>query len=326
MNCERLIKQTSAYKIIAGDKASGTLSHAYLIVCADEKYLRNYMRLFARLAFCSESATECGNCRICKLITAEKFTDVKFIPENQGDKIVVEDIENLIEDSFTKPFESDKKLYVICGAEQMTVAAQNKLLKTLEEPPKGVHILLGVNTEYPLLQTVKSRVKTLVIPPFSNEVLYENMVGEYTDTVKLKQAIASGNGTLGRAETLYSDDKLEKLSSLATDIIVNMKSSKDVLGYSAKVLKYKDCLIDFVSTLQMLFRDMLIEFEGGTVWNESSKGLLSKTQGFNEGAILTALEKTAEAAKRLSFNVNDVMLVDWLLFAILEGKYKWQRL
>lgn len=324
MNCERLIKQTSAYKIIAGDKAADTLSHAYLIVCADEKYLRNYMRLFARLIFCADVG-ECENCRVCKLITAEKFTDVKFIPENQDGKIGVSDIEELIEDSFIKPFESDKKLYAICGAEQMTAAAQNKLLKTLEEPPKGVHILLGVNSEYPLLQTVKSRVKTLVIPPFSNEVLFESMKGEYPDEVKLKQAIAGGNGTIGRAETLYSDDKLEKLSALAIDIIVNMKSSKDVLNYSAKVIKYKDCLDEFISVLQLFFRDMLIEYEGGVVWNENSKGLLGKTQGYNEGAILAALEKTAEAAKRLTFNVNDVMLVDWLLFAILEGKYKWQR-
>ena len=211
MNHEGLIKRTGAYKIIASDKGCGTLSHAYLVLTSDEKYLREYMRLFARLITCPESNTECGVCRTCKLVTDEKFTDVKFIPEHEGDKIVVEDIEELIEDSFTKPFEGDKKLYVICGAEQMTVAAQNKLLKTLEEPPKGVHILLGATSEYPLLQTVKSRVKMLTIPPFSNEVLFEELKGELTDTARLKQAIAGGDGTIGRVEVLYGDDKLEKL-------------------------------------------------------------------------------------------------------------------
>ena len=55
----------------------------------------------------------------------------------------------------------------------MNASAQNKLLKTLEEPPKNVHILLGATSEYPLLATLKSRVKKLEIPPFDNQTIYK---------------------------------------------------------------------------------------------------------------------------------------------------------
>lgn len=319
-----LIKNTGAYKIVAGDKAAGTLSHAYLLITPDEKYLREYLKIFARVIMCAEDGA-CGVCRSCKLVEAERHTDVKFIPEIGGKKVLSEDIADIIEDSFIKPYEGDKKLYVICGAEQMTPAAQNKLLKTLEEPPRGVHILLGATSEYPLLQTVKSRVKTLSLPPFSDEVLYGELEKHYPDRQRLKNAIANGDGTVGRAETLYSDDRLEALTALAEDIIVNMKSSSDVLSYSARVLKQRDALAEFFGVLQLCFKDMLTECEGGEVWNGETRGLYAKSQGFTEGAIVCALEKTAEAIKRITFNANEAMLVDWLLFAILEGKYKWQK-
>lgn len=324
MKYQALIKSTSAYKIVLGDKKAGTLSHAYLILSPDKKYLREYLRLFAKLIMCEDFGED--NCRTCNLIDAERHADVKFIPEIDKDKTLVSDIENLIEDSYVKPFEGDKKLYVICGAEQMTVAAQNKLLKTLEEPPKGVHILLGATSEYPLLQTVKSRVKTLTIPLFSNEVLYGVLENEYEDKDKLKIAIAGGDGTLGRAEELYSDEKLSLFNSLAVQIITEMKTSRDVLEYSSKILKYKDNLKEFVECLSLAFRDMLVEMQGEKPYNPQNAGLLERSTGFTEGSLLNALEITAEAVKRISFNANDVMLVDWLLFAILEGKYKWQKL
>lgn len=61
----------------------------------------------------------------------------------------------------------------------MTPAAQNKLLKTLEEPPANVHILMGATSEYGLLPTVLSRVRRLEIHPFPDRVLLSAMEGEF---------------------------------------------------------------------------------------------------------------------------------------------------
>jgi hypothetical protein len=66
------------------------------------------------------------------------------------------------------------------------------------------------------------------------------------------------------------------------------------------------------------------------VFDGAGKGeielLLKQTQNFSKGAIIHALEKSAEALKRLEYNGNPVMVIEWLLFQILEGKYKWQKL
>ena len=155
-----LIKDTRAYKTVAADKAAGRLSHAYLFISSDGVNSGEYLKIFAKLIM-SDFADE----RADGLIDNGYHPDVLTFPKN-GEAVLKEDVAKIIEESFLKPVESDKKLFLINNGESMNATSQNKLLKTLEEPPRGVHILIHATTEYPLLSTFKSRVKKLVIPPF----------------------------------------------------------------------------------------------------------------------------------------------------------------
>ena len=124
-----LVLDTSAYKIICGDKASNMLSHAYLLVCADKENLLNYLKVFAKI-ICCEYSNPCDACRTCNLIDSGHHVDVLMYPKNGGDKVLVEDVSALIEETFVKPVEADKKLFIINHAESMSDVVQNKLLKS----------------------------------------------------------------------------------------------------------------------------------------------------------------------------------------------------
>ena len=210
----------------------------------------------------------------------------------------------------------------------MNTQAQNKLLKTLEEPPKNVHILIGATSEFPLLSTLKSRVKKLEIPAFSKEQLFDALKEECPDNEKLLSAISCGDGTLGKAKALYSDENLSVAIDLAIDTIVNLKSSAQVLEYSIKISSLKLELTEFLSVLELLFRDLLVYKQGkqALVINKNALEVTRNAQGYNTGAIINALEKITESYKRKKFNQSGTMLIEWLLFQILEGKYKWQKL
>ncbi len=320
-----LIKKTNAYKIIEGDKKVQRLSHAYLILTADGDMLKDYLKAFAKLICCS-SLEACDECRDCSLIDKGLHSDVLFYPKN-NDAIAVEDINELIEESYLKPIECDKKLFVIVGAENMNASSQNKLLKTLEEPPKNVYILLGATSEFGLLSTIKSRVKKLEIPPFDNQTIIDALKGECPDQEKLLTAVSSGDGTVGKALALYGDEELLSVTELAIDVLVNMNSSSQVLEFSNKILQPKIDLTQFLSTLELMLRDMLVcaQEKSDIVTNKGVLSKLQKAQKFNTGAIIHALESITEAEKRKKFNMNPTMLVEWLLFQILEGKYKWQK-
>lgn len=321
-----LLKETGAYKTLYGDKKRDTLSHAYLFICPDGHYLKEYLKIFAKL-ICCESDTPCLSCRACRLIDAENYSDVLIYPKKDT-AVLSEDVNSLIEESYLKPIENQKKIFILSNAETMNASAQNKLLKTLEEPPKNVHILIGATSEFPLLSTVKSRVKKLEIPAFSRERLFEALVEECPDKDKLLSAISCGDGTLGKAKALYGDENLSAAIDLAVDLIVNMKTSAQILEYSVKIFTLKIELTEFFSVLELLFRDLLVlrQGKGELALNNKALSEIKTAEGYNSGAIIHALEKITESRQRKKFNQNGTMLIEWLLFQILEGKYKWQKL
>lgn len=338
-----IIQNTNAYRMICSDKQKGNLSHAYLVLTQDKDMLESYVKLLVSLMCCQHEGV-CWECRTCRLIADKSHPDIIFYPQQKAkskdkdkeksgakskiETVNTEDIVSLIEESYIRPIECDKKVFVILNAQDMTVQAQNKLLKTLEEPPRNVHIVLGATSEFSLLPTVKSRVKKIEIPPFDNKTIFKALENECQDKQKLNLAVSCGDGTIGTALSLYGDKSLQTLTEFVLDMLVNMNSSKDVLKYSTKIAEQKVDMSQFLSVLQLLLRDLLVKSQAGEalVFNKQATAQLDKTKNFKTGSIIHALEAVEEAGKRKKFNMNETMLIDWLLFQILEGKHKWQKL
>ena len=320
-----LVKDTEAYKTVKRDKDKNTLSHAYLIIVPDEENLKQYLKVFASLILCRED-NPCKKCRDCTLIQEEIHSDVLFFPEKDG-AVLTSDVNKIVEESYFKPVEGNKKVFVIYAGQTMNATSQNKLLKTLEEPPENVHIILGATSEFPLLQTVKSRMKRLEIASFSNEKIFSALKDECTDLEKLKKAVACGDGTVSKAKILYGSEDLVKISSLVLDVLENMKSSREVLKYSVKILNQKIDFTEFLSVLELYFRDLAVCFTGkqDLVLNREILSSPVLNVGYNLSSCVYALSKIEEAKERKKFNANATMLLEWLLFQILEGKYKWQK-
>lgn len=325
-----LLRQTAPYRTIKSEKERDSLSHAYLILCADKDNLKNYLKLVAELILCNENEP-CRKCRTCNLISEENYPDVIFYPKPKKNKdknvVMTEDITNLIEESYYKPIEGEKKIFIIEKAESMNASCQNKLLKTLEEPPENVIIILGATSEYPLLSTVKSRVKKLEIAPFNNDVLYKAIESECEDKEKLKEAINCSDGTVGKTLELYNDEDFIATVNAVNDVIVNMNKSSEVLTYSTKITNQKIGIDEFLSVLELRINDMLKITNGvDKKLDEKSYEASKNAQGFTEGSLIYILEKVIHARKQRIANMNSTMLLEWMLFQILEGKHKWQKL
>lgn len=313
MYIDELIKSTNAYKIISGEKKRGALSHAYLIVCPDADFLREYLKVFARLIACSNDG--CGACRTCKLISEEGYTDCTFYPK-EGSKILTADIDDLLSQVNVKPLENQTRIFVLSGVENMNASAQNKILKTLEEPPANVCILMGATVDYSLLPTVKSRVKRIDVPPFGDKILKNVLIGEFSDIKKLDKAISSGGGRLTQIVKIYNDVEVDKTVEFCRMVLKNMKSSKDVLIYSAKL--DKDNLQNFVSEMKV---------EVMRIAKLKIAGLLNDKDldEFHIGALLGIEDMLAKKERALNFSSNATMVADGVLFGILQEKYKWQK-
>lgn len=332
MHFTELLEKTPAYRIFTADRDRGTLSHAYLLVSPDAEMNRAYVKHFAKALFC-EKQSVCGECRTCTLIEKERFVDCTVYPKMAEDgsipqKIVTEDADDLVRQTYLAPVEGGRHVFVLAGAETMTEQAQNKLLKTLEEPPANTVILLVSTQEYALLTTVASRVKKLEIPLFTPEEIENALSDEGIEPERLKLVAASAGGMIGKALRLAGDPAFLDMAGLSLRILTNMQKSSDVADFSALVMKYKGNLTAFLDVFEIVVRDALM-FKTGKkdfIMNRDRIPEIAKAgMTFVPAALIGAIEKSSDARKALKYNANAQMVVDTLLFGILEGKYQWRK-
>lgn len=306
---EELVKDTTAYKIISTEKKNGALSHAYLVVCADKYALKTYLKELAKVI---EFQGDDGDGRIAGLIDKNAYVDCTFYPLT-GERIMTADVDDLVSKTYIRPLENKTRLFVLCGAENATPAAQNKLLKTLEDPPKGVVILIGALRESGLLSTVLSRVKKIDVPPLSSEKIRSVLSERCKDKDRLETAIRSANGSAGAAFAAYENGESDKLNTLAKDIFAEMKSSKDVVKFVKRA--GKEDVKEFISALKA---ETTMRLENAVYGKEDK-------DGFTVGALVAISEMLTDKEKAVAFSANTAMTIDGVLLSIVREKRRWQK-
>ncbi len=301
---QTLLRETGAYRLLKNEEERGELSHAYLLLFDDARHLRLALKTFAKLFFECDTPKTTAQKRVAELIDSESFSDCVFFPE-AGKKLVVDDAEKIIEESNLSPVEGDKKLFVIGDFAEANVQTQNKLLKLLEEPPKGVRFLLGATTVFPVLPTVLSRTKRLEIQPFSIPEVTACLQRLYGDKYRLDElsvCATTANGNVGDACSLleggYYQTLVENASSLALAPSFKLPALVKSVGETPRKK-------ELLNVLRLIFRDALLLKTQGT------KHLLLPSQRertqevadrFTPAALLFAQSAIGEAEKQVKFN------------------------
>ncbi len=142
------------------------LSHAYLITGGSETSRSAYANRLAAAYLCEGENPPCGHCRHCKKLTVGAHPDLIRVSPIEGKReITVEQARTLRSDAYIRPNEGKRKVYLIDPADNMNPAAQNALLKVLEEGPQYAAFLLLAGEPGRLLETVRSRCETLSLQP-----------------------------------------------------------------------------------------------------------------------------------------------------------------
>ena len=315
---KNLLKNSSAYKIIASDKKQNKLNHAYLVMCQDGDMHDEYLKILAKLIMCND-AEFCDDCRVCKLIDNKSHPDIAFFPKDG--KLKTDSADELIRQSVVKPFELDKRLFVVRKIEELN-QYQNKLLKTLEEPPKNVYMLISTERPVAVLPTVKSRSKIVEIQDFSEQELLKTAMSMGYLGDRLMLAVKLCGGKLGRLIRYYENDDLLAIKDLACDMLCNM-TGKNLPEYAGKLKNIS--VKDFISVTKLLLNKLLIYLTDKKV-DPLYKNLYQNTEKWRYGSIIAIIERLNGLEKSINFNMNNAILVDGVLFAIMEEKTKWQKL
>ena len=310
-----LFYKSKPYRIVAGDAKSGTLSHAYLLVCPDGANLRAFLKELAVLV-------AGGDERRDRLIREERLADMAVIPAETGGKIAVGDVRAVIDDAYVKPLESDRKLYVLDALQDANAAAQNKLLKILEEPPENVYFILGSTNGYAVLPTVLSRVKKLELIGFSEKDIAAALKEKFPYREDIAEIAAISGGNLGKAEELAGEGSLSELSAKAAQIALNLTASTAV-EFARGLVSEKVEGNKFLPLLRLAFRDMLmlrLNRKDLLLFGGERAVLEKAAKRYDERALVFSQEAIGQAERNLKFNANPAMTYETLFIRILEGR------
>ena len=299
--------------------------HAYLFQGEEGVGKEALARTFAAGLQCQSESTDkpCKECVSCRQMESGNQPDVIWVTREKASLGVDEIREQLCNTMDIKPFSSPYKIYLVPEAEKMTEAAQNALLKTIEEPPEyGIVILMTSNISA-LLPTIQSRCLTVEFRPLSTAVV-ESFVKEHCQVpdYQARASAAFAQGNLGKAmRYAKSEDFIER-----KDHIISLLRHVEQMDLSEKLAVIKDLgtrkdeVRDYIDLMVLWYRDVLLfkatkdinqllfQDEASYISREASHRSYEKIE-----EILQAFEK---AKVRLRANVNFDITMELMLLAL----------
>ncbi len=280
---ENLIKSVKSSKI----------SHSYLFTGIDGIGKRMIAKEFAKMLMCLNEIKYCNNCKSCIEFDTNNNPDFFYI-EPDGNSIKIEQIRDLQKKVWEKPIISNKKIFIIDNSDKMTVEAQNCLLKTLEEPPEYITIILITSNENKLLTTIKSRCMKISFNKISDKDIKEYLDVQFGKLDISNDIIKIANGSIGKAINIKDKEDLYLSINL---LIKELKDSKNVLNIikNAEFLyKGKEEIYEILEYINILLLN--------------SKNI----------KLINCISIIEETKKRLKSNANYDMSIDNMLFNIWE--------
>lgn len=272
-----------------------------LILSKDEETAMQFAKEVAFAVFCS-SHSICGSCEGCIKTEKETNPDLLIYPKQKS--FQVDDANSIVETSLLKPMIFGKKIYLILNIDNSTPAAQNKILKILEEPPQNVLFLLTASNETKILPTIKSRCAHILVKNLDKNTLQDFFDAKSESRFNL--AYEFGEGFIGATRFALEHPNFEELNAMADSVIFNLKSSKEVALFSSRICKNKQ-------QFEIILKLLLLKF---------SKMINSGNIEYSDLCLVEIIEVITLAKQQIESNVNINIIADNLLMKILELKYK----
>lgn len=270
------------------------LSHSYMFIGPEGVGKTLFAKEFAKMILCENSDIKpCGKCKSCIELINNNNPDLIEIEPIQG-TIKIEQIRELQAKVLEKPIISNKKVYIIKDADCMTKESQNCLLKTLEEPPSFITIIMTGSNESMFLNTIKSRCIKVAFRQIEDDLLKGYLENKYNLKIDANILKACGGSIEKAIRVNENKEQYEEILKIFSNI-ENYKLL-DVLNKVEFIYKNKEHIYDILDYINIVLSDKLIE---------NSK-------------YIRYIEIVEQTKKNLKANSNYDMSIDNMIFKIWE--------
>lgn len=314
MGFETLLGNERLKENLQAGLSRGRIAHFYLISGPKGSGKRTLARLLAAGILCNGQNRPCGICPACRKALEGRHPDIITVDEPEKKTVSVELVRRAREDLYIRPNEAEHKIYIFPRAQELGLAAQNALLKVLEEPPGyGVFLLLTDNPEK-LLPTIRSRCTELQMSALPAKAMLPALHKEYPDLPEsaLQAAARRSAGILGQAMEILQEKLEESPQTQAFAAAYAEKNTLELLRLLVSMEKWKrDALADELERWRSLLAGALTD--GGTACDPLAEQV---RKGRSPAALLQAARELERCCDYLRGNVSPAAVCGYLAWAL----------
>ena len=272
----------------------------------------------------------CGVCAACMRIARGVHPDVLVLEPGDTGSIKIEQVREVVDRAAYRPFEGRRRVVVIDQADALVPAAQNALLKTLEEPPSMSVFVLVTARPDALLPTVRSRCPRLNFRPLSPNEIAGALVARGQTETAARAVAAAADGSLGRALQASADDFVQARelagqvltrAASTTDPRRRIEGAKDLLANTGGGgAADRSQLTVHLRAMASLLRDTALlgtRADAGRLANPDVRPALDRlTQTYQGDRGIRAFTAVDQAIVALERNVGVKTVADWLVLEL----------
>ena len=309
---------------------SGNVSHAYIISGeknAGKEFIANTFAMALQCENRDENGNPCMECHACKQAVTNNQPDIITVIHEKPGTIGVEDVRNqVVSDVYVRPYSCRWKIYIINDAEKLSVQAQNALLKTFEEPPEYVVILLLTSNISTLLPTIISRSIVLNMRPVDDKTVRKYLMERiHIPDYQADICVAFARGNIGKAKHLATSEDFDNIKNEAVRVLkyADEMDINEFVSAVNQISAYKVNIDDYMDILLIWYRDVLLlkatNDVDSLVFKDEVRSIRERAGRSSYEGIEKIIETIDKTKARLKANVNFELAMELLLLAIKEN-------